>query len=568
MTKRLRMWTIGAVAALICAALCLPTAILGKQATVDTDTNGALARSVTEQTQPSLRAASASEWTAYLAALWGTETLPTAPEGYVEQAEKTVDGTTYEKVVHISTAEGLAYFARDVYLHAATFEKGYVKLTADVDLQNNLWIPIGFDNRGLNSKKLEHAFKGTFDGGHHTIARLNGNTFLQAIEFQDSAYVLADIGVTVPTDETEFHYGLFGATANATVKNVTLSTFTFDFKTFKEASSDENIQKLKPDSVGGLIGFAGGSVTVENCTVGSPDTTSVITLVVTAGGVIGRNYASHDSEKGTYGGSGAFGTLTVKDCENYVNVGYADEPILGSKRGGLIGYLYYVKSMTLDGCVNHGDIYGQHVSGLTPIVYGLTGDVAIVDCVNEGNIYQKSNVGSDSFVYFTGGIIGRLWIGDHATGGASAESGIVSGCINRGRIETQTSTGTGGIFGEVKGHFGTTAYDPEKFYILKCFNYGEVIGHGTKAYEINNTVLNNRAVVGGCIGRFCGGDKYYVIGVGNCGSVAGAGAVQGCIGTRYAKGEEFDNGTHGGYGFGKVLYAIDGGTVRTITTGE
>ena len=92
------------------------------------------------------------------------------------------------KLVTIASAEELALLAKQV--NAGTSYQGYtVKLTADIDLQENMWVPIG---------KSGSTFQGVFDGDGHTISNLLINK-----SWMDDV-------------------GLFGLTTNGEIKNFTL----------------------------------------------------------------------------------------------------------------------------------------------------------------------------------------------------------------------------------------------------------------------------------------------------------------------------------------------------------
>lgn len=89
--------------------------------------------------------------------------------------------------VEISTAEGFAKLAELVNA-GTTFAGKTVRLTADIDLGNKPWTPVGTKDR---------AFEGVFDGGGHTVSNLNVKT-----------------GANFA--------GLFGNTKNGQLKNFTL----------------------------------------------------------------------------------------------------------------------------------------------------------------------------------------------------------------------------------------------------------------------------------------------------------------------------------------------------------
>lgn len=145
--------------------------------------------------------------------------------------------------VTISSAEGLAWLAvlvNGLDGHSATAFSGVtITLTADIDLLDHYWTPIG--------TSTSNYFKGTFDGGGHTISNLTINT--------DASYV-----------------GLFGATSGATLKNVTL-----DKPQVQNSAGGTSY-------TGALVGFMAGNGTTEYCAVTNGSVSSAGKCV---GGLIG-----------------------------------------------------------------------------------------------------------------------------------------------------------------------------------------------------------------------------------------------------------------------------------------
>lgn len=97
-----------------------------------------------------------------------------------------------KELLKISTAEELFAFAKDVNENKNSYAGEHVVLTADIDLKNQDWEPIG--QTGATQ------FRGTFDGMGYTISNLNVDSLA----------------------ETGGHYssGLFGWLNAATVRNV------------------------------------------------------------------------------------------------------------------------------------------------------------------------------------------------------------------------------------------------------------------------------------------------------------------------------------------------------------
>lgn len=128
------------------------------------------------------------------------------------------------------------------------FEGKTITLTKDLDLSGQLWTPIGEQYSGATGEAGTQYFKGTFDGGEHTITGVTTN-------------VMGDQAVS----------GFFGrVVGGAVIKNLTLK--------------DVNI--TCEHYAGGLIGYAfinawtntKGTITIENCHVIGGTVTSVPTL--------------------------------------------------------------------------------------------------------------------------------------------------------------------------------------------------------------------------------------------------------------------------------------------------
>ena len=149
---------------------------------------------------------------------------------------------TEESPYQISTADELFWFASLVNGTLEGVEQNTAAcavLTADIDLSGQTWTPIG--------TSTSNYFKGTFDGGGHTISNLTINT--------DASYV-----------------GLFGATSGATLKNVTLD----EPQVQNSAGGTSN--------TGALVGYMVGNGTVEYCAVTNGSVSSAGQYV---GGLIG-----------------------------------------------------------------------------------------------------------------------------------------------------------------------------------------------------------------------------------------------------------------------------------------
>ncbi len=485
-----------------------------------------------------------------VAAGWSGET--TAPDTYKVE----------NKEVTIGDEAAFAYFANQVYRGALEHFAGYtVTLQSDINLNNKLWIPIGFDIRKTVDGKetLDHSFRGIFDGNNHTVKNFTAAPFLAAIA-EETISGSADLYVTIAPDkkvplphngDPKFHYGLFGVTGNATIKNLTIADFAFDF-TFNTVTWGD--KKLIADSVAALVGYAGGSITVENCVVGNE--TSVIKGAACAGGIVGRAYPGYykgairdESQPNNIGteqievfGSGLktpnslkSGNGTVQPdlatrqpikmtrCKNYVTCGAEDEK---EKKGGILGYSYFMSAVEFIDCENYGDMYGEYTGGVTTYTQDSQIEILYQNCANYGNMYQTSDQtfpASGDISKYAGGIAGRIFSSD-------AASLVIENCVNYGAVVGNWVDAAGGIVGKL--HVNVKQDSTAKNRVSACFNYGNV---SVKNQYINGTTQTpaKYAKAGGVFGELIvsGANGNIVLSCGNCAFVEGKGYVGGVIGS-------------------------------------
>ncbi len=172
-----------------------------------------------------------------------------------------------------------------------------ITLTADIDLTGKNWTPIGTD--------YDNSYKGTFDGGGHTIT---GLTFTTNDEFA----------------------GLFGWLNRAgTVKNVVMEGV--------QITSNQ----INGGSIGGVVGYSWG--TIENCSVSGS-----VSGTVYVGGVVGAQIggsitgcSSSATVKGTVDVGGVAGqtnsSATLTACYATGNVTIEINPKKNIAGGSLVG---------------------------------------------------------------------------------------------------------------------------------------------------------------------------------------------------------------------------------------
>ena len=272
----------------------------------------------------------------------------TAADGWIENDQDilgytvSADGQTYTAL----TADGLKNLAKLVNEEGKTDID--ITLDTDLDLTNMEWTPIGTDN--------SNSYKGTFDGGDHTIT-----------------------GLAVTTSDQ--YAGLFGYIGEGgTVKDVTLT---------KASVTGGNY-------VGGVAGQNEG--TVENCSVDG----TVIGTEYDTGGIVGINY-------GKISGCKAEGTVT-----GYVNVGgiagdgafnpdtgtgstiegcHSTAAVSGSSTvGGVVGNLG--NGCSLMACYSTGDVTATLTTGYAGGVVGANSRGTVTGCYHAtGTVSGQGNVG-------------------------------------------------------------------------------------------------------------------------------------------------------------------------------
>ncbi|MDO4340618.1 MAG: GLUG motif-containing protein [Eubacteriales bacterium] len=309
---------------------------------------------------------------------------------------------TEESPYLIPDAQTLKTF-RDYVNEKNTFAGKYVELTADIDLNNETWTPIG--NHARFNYDLH--FDGSFDGGGHTIQNL---------------YVY---------NSDNSRMGLFGCLNGGTVRNLSVSG-----------------KVSGPGYVGGIVGESRGGF-ITDCSFSG--TVACIMSGTVAGGIVGLNSGSitncisegkvtiDTGLKLVAGGITGSNEGNISDCENRAEVSG------GSTIGGIAGE----SSGVISGCTNRGTVKAeQERAG------GIAGQNkqggTITGCVNSGQI-----TGAEK----TGGIVGESYgsiissVNDGVVNGTETTGGIVGdnlstvvNCVNSAAVTG--SSEVGGIAGK------------------------------------------------------------------------------------------------------------------------
>ena len=292
----------------------------------------------------------------------------TLPLSAIVKADTTDWGSDYDSATEftISDKEELIAF-RDMVNSGKSFSKKTVSLTADIDLNNEEWIPIG---------SKEHPFAGSFQGNQKTVRNLK------------------------ITDETLNEAGFFGNAQGAPIAVIADLTL-------------ENVDIRANHTVGALGGYM--VTKTMNCNV-IGDITITGTFMV--GGLAGDHYStitnSHvrgnegssvnglyvtaDSEGDNIGGlvglRGEDGNL-ISDCS------VANLKITGTRKiGGLIGAAFL--SSSIENCnVNNVVIETNASIGyalLTKSSMGLGGLVGVFNSYSDTGHISSSTVSDIEFI--------------------------------------------------------------------------------------------------------------------------------------------------------------------------
>jgi len=251
----------------------------------------------------------------------------------------------------IATLADLQEFRDSVNASAQNIYKGkYVRLDADLDLNNEPWTPIG------NSSATP--FSCIFDGNGKTISNLYIN------------------------DPTMNCAGFIGHTETATITNLKV----------KNANLTGN------DYVGAVAGRAYSVTTVQDCEVSGSIKLSGNHYV---GGITGSGYAKVTGCK-TLGDGAATSYIRAADAE--VNAGDGDDVggIIGLDEGGTSAIENcHVSDVTVEGFRQVGGIAGL-IQGGRPVVSCTVKDV-VVKCIADQNTVDKK-AAKMAF----GGIVGAI----------------------------------------------------------------------------------------------------------------------------------------------------------------
>ena len=308
----------------------------------------------------------------------------------------------------ISNAEKLTALQTQVNENGFSYTGKWFRLTNNIDLNNELWTPIGVDSL--------HFFGGSLDGGGKTIS-----------------------GLKVETDRQ--WAGLFGSVRGTYGVPMTMRDLTLKNGSVKFTSSGTSCS-------GGLVAIVEGetalelrNVVAENLTVSGGDN---------SGGLLGRGRVAmtncHNrggSVTGRYaGGLAGKGHTTLL---NHVFTGCTNSAAVSGEKsaGGMTGNETY-NDGSYTSCANSGSI-----SATQGYASGIAAGGSYERCSNSGAVTGKQAAGIASggikatFCSNTGAITGTDYAAGILTNGGYG--GVTEFCWNTGKVEASTPVKAFGI---------------------------------------------------------------------------------------------------------------------------
>lgn len=307
------------------------------------------------------------------------------------------DGTQGDPF-QIETAAQLAHFAKTVNEGEAYLYK-YIVLTADIDLANKEWTPIG---------NHSNPFKGNFNGDNHTVTGMQISGELDRV-------------------------GLFGEctkhNVNSAIKNITVK--------------DSVICGI--NFVGAIVGYA-EEINIENCrSIGNTinGKTDVGGICGKIGGYsVGKVSQCYNSSKvtgrGRVGGIAGMGGI----AENCLNTGeiMIINKAYQSAGGGIFGIFDdTTASASITACVNLGKVSGGESFG------GIVGSTDSKSTGHISNCYYNMDAITGGFDAGTALTAGQLC--------GALPKGLDSASWKEGSVDTSTAKATQGRFGTATGTY-------------------------------------------------------------------------------------------------------------------
>lgn len=352
------------------------------------------------------------------------------------------DGTQ-DDPFQIETAAQLAHFAKTVNEGEAYLYK-YIVLTADIDLANKEWTPIG---------NHSNPFKGNFNGDNHTVTGMQISGELDRV-------------------------GLFGEctkhNVNSAIKNITVK--------------DSVICGI--NFVGAIVGYA-EEINIENCrSIGNTinGKTDVGGICGKIGGYsVGKVSQCYNSSKvtgrGRVGGIAGMGGI----AENCLNTGeiMIINKAYQSAGGGIFGIFDdTTASASITACVNLGKVSGGESFG------GIVGSTDSKSTGHISNCYYNMDAITGGFDAGTALTAGQLC--------GALPDGLDSTIWKEGSVDTSTAKATQGRFGTATGTYinltKVADIKETKTATVPVYNYVTTNGNDWDTYTLITTAEEFAAI--------------------------------------------------------------------------
>ena len=334
----------------------------------------------------------------------------------------------------IADGAQLAYLASEVNKEGKTYENSYFVLTADIDLNNHDWTPIGNSFSGLLFNRTDYSlFAGNLDGKGHTISNISMGA--------ESSPLESDV------------FGLFGATGGK------LSNVNLDGVTIYGTAKNDNVSGYVIGLAGALAGSASGPI--ENCHVTNLNMTMKIPdanrRVYWIGGLVGALDGSQHIKECSASG-------TIKELSGKGSI------------GGLIGELGRAAKITYSRADVALDVTPDYRGGAD--VGGLIGkgngkndpETVISNCYATGNVTGGA---------YSGGFAGSLW-------GLNIKNCYATGEVTGAFASMATFVGTDAP--------ATDAYGS----VTNCYTTGKVVGTASSTYAFMQQDATERSPITNC----------------------------------------------------------------------
>lgn len=342
---------------------------------------------------------------------------PDMPQPGVKKWDGTADKEWYDpqqnefKLNSPSQLAGLALLVSE----GNDFNGKKILLTADIDLNNFEWTPIGGTSR--DTEQNISFFRGNFDGQGHKILNLK---------------------ITQDENTDNSVSGFFGVIAEAEISNLTISS--------------GNVTDAG-DTAGGVVGAVideeGKASSITNC-----HNNASISGAQASAGIVGRAYGNGNitirgctnsgsiSGERKVGGILAINTVVtnISDCSNSGEISGGFDGV-----GGIQGYAN--ANIKITDSHNSGKVSGERFAG------GIVGYTSGKEAMTDSYVMERvSNSGLVSGTSIVGGVVGLgadFSISDAANSGEVTSGDTAGGLAGSMiRIKLTNSKNTASIFGE------------------------------------------------------------------------------------------------------------------------